>query len=110
MGFKDERAASAGCYPTQLQSITLNGGFGYITSVCASPKGPTGPRVTTTACVSVTDCSALNLVEPACVQPSSTATNSVCVDLASVKTTTAPLVSVIDTASNTEGTTGTASL
>ena len=110
MGFKDERAATAGCYPNQLQSITLNGGFGYVTSVCASPKGPTGPRVTTTTCVAVADCSALNLVEPACVQPTATATGSVCVDLASVKTTTAPLVSVIDTASNTEVTTGTASL
>ena len=110
MGFKDERSATAGCYPNQLQSITLNGGFGYVTSVCASPKGPTGPKVTTTACAAVTDCAALNLVEPACVQPTATAANSVCVDLASVKTTTAPLVSVIDTATNAEVKTGTASL
>ncbi len=110
MGFKDERSAAAGCYPNQLQSITLNGGFGYVTSVCASPKGPTGPKVTTTACTTVADCSALNLVDPACVQPTSIATGSVCVDLASVKTTTAPLVSVIDTANNTEATAGTASL
>jgi hypothetical protein len=110
MGFKDERMATAGCYPNQLQSITLNGGFAYITSVCASPKGPTGPKVTTTACAAVTDCSGLNLAEAACVQPTSTAAGSVCVDLASVKTTTAPLVSVIDTASNKEVTAGTASL
>jgi mono/diheme cytochrome c family protein len=110
MGFKDERSATAGCYPNQLQSITLNGGFGYVTSVCASPKGPTGPKVTTTACTTVTDCSALNLVDPACVQPTSTASGSVCVDLASVKTTTAPLVSVIDTTSDAEVTAGTASL
>jgi mono/diheme cytochrome c family protein len=110
MGFKDERSATAGCYPNQLQSITLNGGFAYVTSICASPKGPTGPKVTTTACATVADCSALNLVDPACAQPTSTATGSVCVDLASVKTTTAPLVSVIDTTSNTEVTASTASL
>jgi len=58
MGFKDERTDVAGCYPNQLQSITLNGGFGYVTSVCASPKGPTGPRVTTTATRSCTSTAA----------------------------------------------------
>src|SRR5262249_6697039 len=79
-------------------------------SVCESPRGPLGPKVTTTACTPETietDCA--GLVDPVCVQPSATQ-SAVCVDVASVKTTTAPLVSVIDTTYNTELKTATASL
>src|SRR5262249_53878982 len=43
LGFKDHFNATAGCYPNQLQSITINGKFAYVTSVCASPRGPQGP-------------------------------------------------------------------
>ena len=110
MGFKDEKGEKVGCFPNQLQAITLNGKYAYVVSICESPRGPTGPRVTTTACTAATlatDCK--GLVDPACVAPSATQT-PVCVDLASVKTTTAPLVSVIDTRSNTEVTAATASL
>ncbi|MET0594612.1 MAG: hypothetical protein ABW133_18070, partial [Polyangiaceae bacterium] len=102
MGFKDDKGVAAGCYPNQLQSIALNGSFAYVVSVCASPKGPLGAKVTTTACTDVADCAALNLVEPVCALPFAGAANSVCVDVASVKTSTAPLVSVIDTRTDTE--------
>ncbi len=97
MGFKDENAGTAGCFPNQLQAIALNGQFAYVVSVCASPRGPTGPKVTTTTCATAADCSTLNLVDPLCVQPSATSAGPVCVDGASVKTTTAPLISIIDT-------------
>jgi hypothetical protein len=96
MGFKDGAGGTAGCYPNQLQAITLSGHFAYVVSVCASPRGPTGPKVTTTACTTATDCASLNLIDPACVAPAAGQAN-VCVDVASVKTTTAPLVSIIDT-------------
>jgi len=97
IGFKDDKGQAAGCYPNQLQAIGLNGPFAYVVSVCASPEGPLGAKVTTTACTAVADCSALNLVEPVCALPFAGAASSVCVDVASVKTTTAPVLSVIDT-------------
>ncbi|MGO8996570.1 MAG: YncE family protein [Polyangiaceae bacterium] len=97
MGFKDQNGVTAGCYPNQLQAIAESGHFVYVVSVCASPRGPTGPKVTTTTCNTVTDCASLNLVDPVCALPSADSTSSVCIDVASVKTTTAPLISVIDT-------------
>jgi YVTN family beta-propeller protein len=97
MGFHDERQQTAGCYPNQLQAIGINlQHFAYVVSVCASPEGPTGPKVTATACTTVADCATLNLVDPVCVLPADDAAGKVCVDVASVKTTTAPLVSTID--------------
>ena len=101
MGFVDERGGQAGCYPNQLQAIGLNGPFAYVVSVCASPKGPLGVKVTTTACSAVADCAALNLVEPVCAVPAAGA-SAVCVDVASVKTTTGPLLSLIDTRTDQE--------
>lgn len=101
-GFKDENAATTGCYPNQLKSIALAGKFAYVLSVCASPKGPTGPKVTATTCTTVADCSALNLVNPICAAVDSTSTSNVCIDQASTKTTTEPLLSIIDTSSDTE--------
>ena len=102
MGFKDDKGVAAGCYPNQLQSIAVNGSFAYVVSVCASPKGPLGVKATTTACVDVADCAPLNLVEPVCTLPFAGAPSALCVDVASVKTTTAPLVSVIDTRTDSE--------
>jgi hypothetical protein len=97
MGFKDQNGGVAGCFPNQLQAVAQAGRFVYVVSVCASPRGPTGPKVTTTTCTTVTDCASLGLVDPLCAPPAADATSSVCIDAASVKTTTAPLVSVIDT-------------
>lgn len=42
MGFADSAGAAAGCFPNQLQSITIQGNRAFVTSVCASPKGPIG--------------------------------------------------------------------
>ena len=97
IGFKDEKGQKAGCYPNQLQAVGLNGPFAYVVSVCASPEGPLGAKVTTTTCAAVADCAPLNLIEPVCALPFAGAASSVCVDVASVKTTTAPVLSVIDT-------------
>ena len=110
MGFKDDKGVAAGCYPNQLQSIAVNGSFAYVVSVCASPKGPLGVKATTTACVDVADCAPLNLVEPVCALPFAGAASALCVDVASVKTSTAPLVSVIDTRTDTEVAGGSQSL
>jgi hypothetical protein len=101
MGFQDQNGGTAGCYPNQLQAIAMNGKYAYVLSVCASPEGPIGPSVTTVPCGSVTDCAAAGpdggaMIAPACVQTSAS-TGSFCVDQASVKTTTAPLLSIIDT-------------
>jgi hypothetical protein len=102
IGFNDENGQPAGCYPNQLQSIALSGPFAYVISVCASPKGPLGVKTTTTACAAAADCQGIGLQDPACVTPFAGAANNVCVDVASVKTTTAPLVSVIDTRNDRE--------
>lgn len=107
IGFKDQNNGTAGCYPNQVQSITINGKFAYVTSVCASPKGPIGPSVTTTACTTAADCT--GLVDPVCIAPAA-GLATVCADVAGVKTTTAPVVSVIDTTTNTELASATASL
>jgi hypothetical protein len=102
MGFKDANGKAAGCYPNQVQSIALHGPFAYVVSVCASPEGPLGIKATTTTCTDVEDCSELKLQDPACVLPTATAPASICVDVAGAKTTTAPLLSVIDTRQNSE--------
>lgn len=41
-GFKDTRGLDTGCFPNQVGAITINGGFAYVTSICASPVGPIG--------------------------------------------------------------------
>ena len=94
MGFRDERNGVAGCHPNQVLSLAINNGYVYALSVCASPEGPLGVKVTTTACATAADCG--SLIEPACVAPFAGADGNVCVDLASVKTTTAPVLSIID--------------
>ncbi len=60
MGFKDSATQTAGCFPNQLQSITIQGNLAYVSHVCASPRGPTGGTVenfktTTHGAVSVID-------------------------------------------------------
>lgn len=96
IGFLDNTGMAAGCYPNQVQSIALNGNYAYVVSVCASPKGPLGVKATMTSCAADADCENMNLVEPACIVPFGGAPNSICVDVSSAKTTTAPVVSVID--------------
>jgi len=81
MGFKDATGGTAGCYPNQLQSITIQDHYAYVSSICASPKGPIG--VVTTG-------------------PTP--------DVSNVKTTTHGAVSVIDLTKDEEVTSATASL
>jgi DNA-binding beta-propeller fold protein YncE len=81
MGFKDNAGGTAGCYPNQLQSITIQDKYAYVSSICASPKGPIGVVAT--------------------VAPP---------DVSNVKTTTHGVVSVIDLATDKEVTASTASL
>jgi hypothetical protein len=45
-GFPANNAAT-GCFPNQLQSITIAGDLVYVTSICASPRGPTSPQTMT---------------------------------------------------------------
>jgi DNA-binding beta-propeller fold protein YncE len=80
MGFKDSTGGTAGCYPNQLQSITIQDKYAYVSSVCASPKGPIG------------------VVAGAAP------------DVSNVKTTTHGVVSVIDLSADKEVTSATASL
>jgi hypothetical protein len=81
MGFKDNLGGTAGCYPNQLQSITIQSNYAYVSSICASPKGPVG---------------AVTTVTPP--------------DVSNVKTTTHGAVSVIDLTTNKEVAGATASL
>jgi DNA-binding beta-propeller fold protein YncE/mono/diheme cytochrome c family protein len=48
----------AGCFPNQLQSVTISGTLAYVTSICASPAGPLEPRADTHGAVSVVDIAA----------------------------------------------------
>jgi YVTN family beta-propeller protein len=108
MGFRDDKDGQAGCYPNQVQSIAINNSYAYVLSVCASPKGPVGVKVTTTKCTAVSDCT--GFVTPACVAPFGGAPNNVCVDVASVKTSTAPVLSIFDTRTDKEIASGAVSL
>jgi YVTN family beta-propeller protein len=42
-GFVDSNAAKTGCFPNQLNALAINNGRLYVSSVCESPRGPTGP-------------------------------------------------------------------
>jgi YVTN family beta-propeller protein len=122
-GFVDHKNQATGCFPNQIQSITIEGTHAYVSSTCASPVGPLGvfqknactgnaqcaavdPTSTcsagacTLSCTTDTDCAA---TAPAgtCVLPAGTC-KPVTTD---VKTTTHPAVSVIDLAAGTATTT-----
>jgi YVTN family beta-propeller protein len=103
IGFSDTTAAPAGCYPNQLQSVTVNGNFAYVMSVCAAPEGPEGIKVTAKECQSVADCSGddLKLVAPVC-DVVAFGKAKVCQDVANFKTATSPAISVIDIAQGRE--------
>jgi YVTN family beta-propeller protein len=113
MGFKDHKNGVAGCFPNQLLSINIQGSFGYVLSVCASPKGPTGPFTgPALAACAADDTQCPGAVVGSCVNNKCT-TNCVadadcggnggkCVanvcagNLVDIKTTVAPAVSIID--------------
>jgi YVTN family beta-propeller protein len=97
IGFRDTNGNPAGCFPNQLQSVTLNGDFAYVLSVCAAPEGPEGLKVTTKECQSVDDCKGddLKLVDPVC-DVVAFGKPKVCQDVANFRTATSTVVSVID--------------
>ncbi|MEZ4313468.1 MAG: hypothetical protein R3F14_36055, partial [Polyangiaceae bacterium] len=41
-GIVDHNNAITGCYPNQVSSVTIKDNLAYVTSTCASPKGPVG--------------------------------------------------------------------
>lgn len=41
-GFVDAVGKNTGCFPNQVGTVSIDGGFAYVTSTCASPVGPTG--------------------------------------------------------------------
>ncbi len=42
-GFNDSAGNVTGCFPNQLNAIAVANGRAYVTGVCTSPRGPTGP-------------------------------------------------------------------
>jgi hypothetical protein len=90
-GFPDHNGAATGCFPNQVGSVTVKDAFAYVTSVCASPKGPIGVFQKAGACATNTDCGAVggtcNLTTLTC-NPNPT----------DVKTTTHPALSIINLA------------
>ncbi|MGZ3450485.1 MAG: hypothetical protein ACXVEF_12875 [Polyangiales bacterium] len=112
VGFHDHKDGKANCYPNQLSALTIQGGFGYVVSVCASPELPsnlyTGPAFAActaddtcpgavagscasskckTNCAADADC---GVVGGQCVA-------NVCApNPADIRTTTAPVVSIVD--------------
>jgi YVTN family beta-propeller protein len=41
--FVDSDGNATGCFPNQLNAVAINGERMFVTGVCASPRGPTGP-------------------------------------------------------------------
>lgn len=82
-GFLDSLGNMTGCFPNQLLATTISEGRLYVTGVCASPRGPTGP-----------------VIDAATGLPVAGATGT-----ANFKTEIHSAVFVIDTATNEEDTT-----
>jgi hypothetical protein len=112
MGFKDHTGGSASCYQNQLQALTIQGGFGYVVSVCASPKlpsnlygGPAFAACTTEAtcpgavagsCVA-SKCTTNCVADADCGVVGGKCNANVCAfNPADIFTTTAPVVSIVD--------------
>lgn len=71
-GFKDTKGQDTGCFPNQIQNVTIDGNFAYVTSTCASPVGPVGV-VQRGGCSANANCDAfdvLGVVDSTCVNPS----------------------------------------
>jgi hypothetical protein len=126
MGFRDHENGQAGCYPNQLQSITIADKYAFVSSICASPKGPSGVFTGPAAKACMADAECPGAVAGSCVA-NKCKTNcdadlqcganggkcvaNVCApNFASVKTQTATMVSVIDIQAGAEVTGAAASL
>ena len=118
LGFKDQNGGTAGCFPNQLQAIAIHQGLAYVTSLCASPKGPIGPFTgpANKACTAdaecpgavVGSCAALKCTTTCAADADCGANGGKCtankceVNVASAKTAIGNVVSVIDIANGKE--------
>jgi len=94
-GFPTHTNAVTGCFPNQVGSVTIKGTFAYVTSTCASPRGPLGVFQGTicTVLTQATDCGAVGGVcNPGTLTCNPNPTN--------VKTTTHPALTIIDLATS----------
>ncbi len=111
MGFVDHKGGKASCFPNQIQALTIQGGFGYAVSVCASPELPTnvynGPAFA--ACTSDDTCPgpmpgrcASSKCTTNCAADTDCGVGGHCVAFVcapspvDIRTTTAPVVSIVD--------------
>lgn len=115
LGYKDFNGGVAGCFPNQVSSIVIQGGFGYVSSVCASPKGPMSLSFGPAFAACTTDATCPGAAVGSCVA-SKCATNctsdtqcgtggkctaNVCAPNASnVRTTATSAVSIVDLGGN----------
>ena len=118
-GFKDHKNAVTGCFPNQVGSVTIDGNFAWVTSTCASPKGPLGV-FTKGACTTNAQCAGINVASVcsagactlACTvdsdcgfgSPAGTCTlpaGTCGPDPQDAKSTTHPAVSIVDLTANT---------
>jgi len=98
-GLHDHNDAVTGCYPNQLSAVNIDNGFAYVTSTCASPKGPLGVFAPTqTGCLATPSiCGAIGGACDTSVNPL-----GICKPNATdVKTTTHPAISFVDLSTNT---------
>ncbi len=88
-GFVDHNGGTTGCFPNQVASVTVEGLFAYVTSTCASPRGPIGVFAPTVTCTTDAQCGVVggvcNLASSTC-NPNTT----------DVKTTTHPALTIVD--------------
>jgi YVTN family beta-propeller protein len=125
-GFENHRGESTGCFANQVQSVTVDGGFAYVTSICASPAGPTG-NFTKGACTTNANCTAPatcggSSCTGSCVVDSdcgagappgacNIAAGGTCASIpTNIKTMTHPVVHVVDLATELEVPAGTSNL
>ncbi|NUQ78070.1 MAG: beta-propeller fold lactonase family protein [Polyangiaceae bacterium] len=129
-GQSDHNGQKTGCFPNQLQGITIAENFAYIPSICASPAGPLGVFVRSAcstdadcggvsgACDAISkkcECTAANQAQvcgagATCNVPAGQQAGSCNVNVTNVKTTTHPAIHVIDIKANTEVMAGAAAL
>ncbi|MBK8256368.1 MAG: hypothetical protein IPK82_27325 [Polyangiaceae bacterium] len=103
-GFVDHNNGMTGCFPNQVGSVTLKDGFAYVTSTCASPKGPVGVfagKNPNGACTVLTEAADCGAVGGTC-NPNTLICNANTTD---VKTTTHPALSIINLADGSGSTT-----
>ncbi len=94
-GFNDHNAAPTGCFPNQVGAVNVSGGFVFVTSTCASPKGPIGVFAGKNAgsvCTVITEAADCGALGGTC-NPATLTCNPNTTD---VKTTTHPAVTILN--------------